>query len=63
MPQVNVVCPHARPGRQCAVVLSLPEMSLKILSCIVSAVQDIDSLGLGCEWYFMKSINSAIQLS
>ena len=38
-------------------------MSLKILSCFANMGQDIDSPGLGCERLFMKSVDSAVQLS
>lgn len=33
--------------------------SLKILSCLANTGQDIDSLSFGCEWLFVKSIDSA----
>lgn len=50
-------------ARHCTFVPSLIEISLKILSRVANMAQDIDCLGSGCEWLFMKSIDSAVQLS
>lgn len=55
--------PPPHQGRHRTFVPSLTETSLEILSCRANMGQDIDSLGLGCEWLFMKSIDSAAQLS
>lgn len=60
--QVNVNHPLAHQVRPCTFVPSLIQMSLKILSCVANMAEDIDSLGLGCEWLFMESIDSAVQL-
>lgn len=47
----------------CTFVPRLILMSLKILSCLANTGQDIDSLSFGCEWLFVKSIDSAVRLS
>lgn len=63
MSQVNVNHPHAHQVRHRTFVPNLIQMNCRNLSCVANMTQDIDSLGLGCEWLFMKSINSAAQLS
>lgn len=55
--------PHAHQVRHCTFVPSLIEMSLKVLSCVANMAQDIDSLDFSCKWLFIKSIDSAVQLS
>lgn len=61
--QVNVNHPHTRPSSEALhFVPTLIQMSLKIPSCVANMAEDIDSLGLGCEWLFMESIDSAVQL-
>lgn len=54
--------PRKCQARPCTFVPSLIQMSLKILSCVANMAEDIDSLGLGCKWLFMESIDSAVQL-